>query len=210
MDVIEPVAKGKKGADCIQHVKTATGLAAGSIIWESKDAQAWSKAWVQKLKDDQRAAGAETAVLVSTVLPKEIERFGEHDGIWASEVPFAIPLATVLRHQLMAVALARRVAEGQQTKTELVYQYLSGSGFRLRVQAVADVYTGMKKDLDEERRAISSRWSKREMQLQRMLEGIGGLYGDLQGIMGQTLAEVGALEMKVLTAPADDGAGESE
>lgn len=199
-DVIEPVAKGKRGADCIQHVRGPAGTTAGSIIWESKDAQAWAKAWVQKLKDDKRAAGAEEAVLVSTVLPKEVQRFGEHEGLWVTDVASAIPLAIALRQKLLAVAFARRAAEGQQTKIEQVYDYLSGSAFRRRVEAVVDAYNGMKKDLDEERRAFTVRWNKRETQLQRLVEGMGGLYGDLQGIMGQTLAEVATLEVKALSA----------
>ena len=70
-DVIEPVAKGRKGGDVIQRVRDNIGHQAGSILWESKRTRAWSDTWIPKLKDDMRAAKADVAVIVSEVLPKE-------------------------------------------------------------------------------------------------------------------------------------------
>ncbi|HEY6191754.1 MAG TPA: DUF2130 domain-containing protein, partial [Bacteroidota bacterium] len=96
-DVIEPVAKGVRGADLIQRVHDETGRDCGSIIWESKRTKAWSDGWIQKLKDDQRAAKAEVAVVVSTALPKELSRFGLFEGIWVADFPSAVGLATALR-----------------------------------------------------------------------------------------------------------------
>ena len=46
LDAMEPVRKGKRGADLIQVVKLASGAICGRIVWESKRAQNFSKAWV--------------------------------------------------------------------------------------------------------------------------------------------------------------------
>lgn len=80
-DKIEPVPKGVRGADIIQQVHDETGRFCGSIIWESKRTKSWGNDWIQKLKDDQRAVKAEIAALVSSVLPKDVNRFGYSEGI---------------------------------------------------------------------------------------------------------------------------------
>jgi len=49
-DVIEPVAKGVKGGDIIQTVKTQSGRICGKILWETKRTKNWSESWIQKLK----------------------------------------------------------------------------------------------------------------------------------------------------------------
>jgi hypothetical protein len=72
IDVIEPVPKGVPGADVLQGVTTQTGHNSGVIIWESKRTRHWSDGWVGKLKDDQRAAKADIAVLVTQALPKGV------------------------------------------------------------------------------------------------------------------------------------------
>src|SRR3972149_322825 len=76
VDVIEPVAKGVRGAAIIQRVYARAGQLCGSIAWESKRTKAWNDEWVTKLKDDQREVKAELAVIVTEVLPKGITAFG--------------------------------------------------------------------------------------------------------------------------------------
>ena len=90
-----------------------------------------------KLRDDQRAAKAEIAVLVSQALPKEVETFDFVDGVWVTHPRAAIPVAITLRQTLIEVAAARQAIEGQQTKTEMVYHYLTGPRFRQRVKPLS-------------------------------------------------------------------------
>ena len=92
----------------------------------------------------------------------------------------------------------RQSAQGQQTKAELVYQYLTGPRFKLRVQAIVEGFTEMHDDLQRERKAITKQWAKREMEIMRVLESTVGLYGDLQGIAGQSLQEIEGLGLKML------------
>jgi len=69
-DNIKPVPKGIKGADVLQEVISPSGQYCGTILWESKRTKSWSDSWIEKLKDDQKDAKADTAVLVSITLPK--------------------------------------------------------------------------------------------------------------------------------------------
>ncbi len=200
-DSIEPVAKGEFGGDVLQTVVNLSGQSCGSILWESKRTKNWSDAWLVKLRDDQRKAKAEVSVLVSQVLPKGIETFGDIDGVWVTSPRDAFPVAAVLRHSLMQVSTARQVMEGQQTKAELVYQYLTGPRFRHRVEAIVESFSSMKEDLDKERKAITKQWAKRETQIERMMNATVGMHGDMQGIAGKSLQEIDGLSLEALSGP---------
>jgi len=124
-DSIEPVPKGEFGGDVIQKVISQSGQLCGSILWESKRTKNWSDGWLSKIREDQRTAKADISVLVSQTLPKGIEAFDVMDGVWIASPRASLPVATVLRHTLLQVNIARLASEGQQTKTEMVYQYLT-------------------------------------------------------------------------------------
>ena len=134
MDVIEPVAKGELGADVVHRVNLRDGTLAGTILWEIKRTRNWSDGWLGKLRADQRAAGADVALIVTHALPKGIENFDLRDGIWIAAPQCALPVAVALREMLIGVAAARKTGEGQLTKVEMVYEYLTGPRFRHRVR----------------------------------------------------------------------------
>ena len=205
LDAIEPVPKGEFGGDVLQGVTGPGGQPCGSILWESKRTRNWSDGWLAKLRDDQRAARAEISVLVSQALPKGIESFDVVDGVWVASPRAALPVATVLRHLLQQIGMARAASEGQQTKTELVYRYLTGPRFRQRVEAIVEAFSSMREDLDKERKAILKQWAKREAQIERVMEGTLGMYGDLQGIAGKSLQEIESLELMALESKSDGG-----
>lgn len=199
-DTIEPVAKGEHGGDVIQRVLGPLGQTCGTILWESKRTKNWSDGWLVKLREDQRAAKAEIAVLVTQVLPKDVESFDLVDGVWVIQPKVAIPVAIMLRQSLVELSMARQASEGQQTKMEMIYSYLTGPRFRLRVQAIVESFSNMKEDLDKEKKVITKQWAKRDEQIERVMQATVGMYGDMQGIAGKTLQEIEGLEMKALDA----------
>jgi len=200
LDTIEPVPKGEHGGDALQRVIGPLGQSCGTILWESKRTKNWSDGWLVKLREDQRTAKAEIAVLVSQALPKDVGTFDLVGGVWVTHPRAAIPVATFLRQTLIEVASARQATEGQQSKMELVYHYLTGPRFRQRVQAIVEAFSSMREDLDKEKKAITKQWAKREEQIERVMQGTVGMYGDLQGIAGKSLQEIEGLEMKSLEA----------
>jgi hypothetical protein len=195
-DTIQPVAKGEFGGDVLHRVFGPTNQLCGTILWESKRTKNWSDGWLPKLREDQRAAKAEIAVIISHVLPKEIETFGFLDGVWIADPKVALPVAMSLRQTLIEVASVRQASEGQQTKMEMVYGYLTGPRFRQRVQAIVEAFSSMRDDLDREKKAITRQWAKREEQIDRVMNATVGMYGDLQGIAGKTLQEIEGLEFQ--------------
>lgn len=201
-DTIEPVPKGEHGGDALQRVVGVNGQPCGTIIWESKRTKNWSDGWLAKLREDQRAAKAEIAVIVSHSLPKDIETFGVMENVWVTHPRTVLPLAHTLRHTLIEVATARQASEGQQTKTEMIYQYLTGPRFRHRVEAIVEAFSSMQEDLDKEKKAITKQWAKREEQIDRVMQATAGMYGDLQGIAGKTIQEIEGLELSISERPA--------
>jgi hypothetical protein len=189
-DSIEPVPKGIRGADVVQRVLDESGTDCGLILWESKRTRHWSKEWLPKLRDDLRAVGASRSVIVSERLPDHVQHFGQVNGVWVVSWVCVHPVAVALREGLIAVAKSRRALDGQHSKMELVYNYLTGQEFYNRVSGIVEAFVTMGQDLEEERRAFTTRWNKRGKQLRRVLDSTSGLYGDLQGIIGRSLPEI--------------------
>jgi hypothetical protein len=200
-DRIAPVPKGEYGGDVLQSVVGPSGQPCGTILWESKRTKNWSDGWLVKLREDQRTAKADLAILVSQAVPKGVETFDLVDGVWVTHPRCVMPVALALRQLLVEVAGTRISSEGQQTKMEMVYQYLTGPRFRQRVQAIVEAFSSMNEDLDKEKKVIMKQWAKREEQIDRVMQATVGMYGDLQGIAGKSLQEIEGLEFRALQAP---------
>jgi hypothetical protein len=207
-DLIEPVPKGEFGGDLIQRVVGPAGQVIGTILWEAKRTKNWSDGWLGKLREDQRAAKADVALIVSQALPKGLQTFDFIDGVWVTDPKCAIAVAVALRESLVALSAARLAGEGQQTKMEMIYRYLTGPRFRHRIEAVVERFTEMQADLDRERKAMTRLWAKREEQIHGVVETMAGLYGDLQGIAGRSLQEIAGLEVPLLDGPPASEAAE--
>jgi hypothetical protein len=205
-DAIEPVAKGELGADVIQQVNGAVGQPAGMILWETKRTKAWSDGWLAKLRDDQRRCGADVALIVSHALPKHIEHFDLVDGIWVAHPRCALPVAVALRQLLIELSGSKLVQQGQQTKMEQVYEYLTGTRFRQRVDAVVEKFNDMREDLDKERKFMTRQWAKRETQIAAVVESTAGMVGDLQAIAGKAMPQISSLETPLLEGPGEAAA----
>ncbi|MCF2905144.1 DUF2130 domain-containing protein [Octadecabacter sp. CECT 8868] len=193
MDGFSPVAKGQSGADVQQDVMGQGGIA-GRILWESKRTKNWTAGWLAKLRDDQRSSGCEIAVITSVALPDGIESFGIVDGVWVCAPRYAIPLATSLRQGLIEVAGAKGRAMGQETKMEMVYDYLTGTQFKQRIDAIVERFEDMQDNLRKERVFIEKQWALRAKQIDLVIASTVGMHGDLQGIAGRSMPEIESVD----------------
>lgn len=192
-DVIVPVPKGTKGADIIQTVLNRSNRECGKIIWESKKTKSWSEGWIQKLKDDQRAIKADIAVIVSSALPENVQGFVFRDGVWICDIKLACALATALRINLEAITREKAASVGKNEKVEVLYDYLTGVGFRQRVEAIIESFTCLEEGLRKERIAYEKIWAEREKQIKKMMTNTVGMYGDMSGLV--TLPQIKQLEL---------------
>ena len=195
MDRFYPVSKGESGGDIIHQVIGPSGSVAGTIVWECKRTKSWSDSWLGKLREDQRKAKADIAIVVSQAMPKHVQILDVIDGVWVAPVRCAVPVAIALRHGLIETSLVRMATAGQHGKMERMYDYLTGPQFRRQVQAIVEQFTDMSTDLEKERRNTTRMWAKREQQIRRVVDCTASLYGELQGIAGQSLQEIEGLSM---------------
>ncbi len=199
-DLVEPVPKGEFGGDILHKVLSPSGQQCGTLLWESKRTKNWSDTWLSKLRNDQRAARADLAVLVSRALPKEVLGFDFIDGVWVVEPRCAVPVAIALRQSLIEIATVRQTNLGQSTKMGMVYEYLTGPRFRAHVESIVEKFTEMEADLARERKTMTRLWAKREEQIRGVIDSTVNMYGDLQGIAGKGLNEIAGLEIAMLPA----------
>lgn len=195
LDEFEPIPKGKRGADIIHRVRTENLKQCGTIIWEAKNAENWSEGWITKLKDDQRQTGGETVgIIVTKALPKTIKRFGFQDGVWISDFYSIIGLATAIRTKFQELHQTKSAIAGRSSIMDLIYNYVTGTEFKTRIEATGEALREMKADIEKEKAAMEKIWAKREKQLYRIVHNMAGVYGDLTGL-GATLQKVQTLEL---------------
>lgn len=201
VDKIDAVKQGARGADILHVVTSQSGRPCGTIIWESKRTKAWSDGWIKKLKEDQREEKAEIGVIVTAVLPKNLNHFGQIDGVWITDFQSLVGLAMALRDNLANISQLKSALTGKGEKMDLIYNYLSGLEFRHRIQAIVEAFTTMQQDLESEKRSAIRGWAKREKQIQSVVHSTSGMYGDLQALIGASLPNIELLEH--LTGPED-------
>jgi hypothetical protein len=184
-DEIQEVKKGVRGGDVLQRVSTNAGLPCGSILWEAKRARNWSGDWPAKLKEDQREAKCELAVLVVTCPPPGLRGLGLADGVWVCEPALAPIIAAALRQGLVSTAMQRLQETGRADKMSRLYDYLCGLEFRQHVEAVVESFTALREQLGAEQRAFARQWKEREQQITRAIQHTAMLYGSIQGVTGR-------------------------
>jgi len=195
IDEIEDVPTWVKWADLIQTVKNNLGQKAWIIVWESKNTKSWQDSWIMKLKEDKLKVKWNIAILVTTTLPKNIENFWMMDDVMVCLPKYVIPVASMLRDKLIAVAKTEKSLEWKDLKMEMLYKYLSSEEFASKIWMMVDVFSNLKAWIDAERRAMEKNWKKREKDLERATFAITWVYWELESLMGQTLIWSEKLEL---------------
>jgi len=184
-DRVEPVGKGVRGADCILAVRNSLGQDCGKIIYESKRTKNFEADWVDKLKHDMRQQGAQVAILVTRVMPRDMEIFGERNGIWICDFSEVRALTDVLRAGILNVFQANRTQSNKGDKMQLLYDYLTSAEFSEQWKAIREGFSSMKMSIQRERDMMEKLWKTREKQLEKILLNAAHIKGSMEGISGQ-------------------------
>jgi len=198
LDETTPVPKGVHGGDIVHHVHNQSRVRCGAILLEVKRTKNFGGDWLVKLRNDTREAKADVSLLITQVLPEGVETFGLVENVWVASPKYLVPLVACLRRTLIELRAARAAADGQADKAMLVYNYLTGAGFRHRVEALVERYGELRDDLEREQKMMVKQWAKRAETLRQVMDTTVGLYGDLQGIAGKSLADAPSLELPAL------------
>ena len=101
---LNPCSRTRFPHDRIEPVPRASSVATCSIAWSARRARPaarssgnpkrtknWIDGWLRKLRDDQRAAKAEIALIVSTGIAEGCRDIRSVDNVWVAEPRFAHP-----------------------------------------------------------------------------------------------------------------------
>lgn len=195
IDKIEDVPTWIKWADLIQTVNNNLWQASWIIVWESKNTKAWTDSWIAKLKDDKLKIVWNIAILVSTVLPKDMKNFGFVDDVMVCLPEYAVWVSTILRDKLLSISKVEKSLEWKDIKMEMLYKYLRSEEFWSKINTMIDVFSKLKTDIDVERRAMEKIWKRREKELERATLSTTMLYWELEWLMWQSLPWAEKLEL---------------
>lgn len=195
LDTLEEIKKGATGADCLQIVNTREVQNCGTIYYESKRTKAFQPAWIEKFKNDIRTKKANIGVLVTEVMPADMDRMGMKEGIWICTFEEFKGLSAVLRQSLIQISQAVQSQENKGDKMEMLYDFLTSNEFRLQIEGIVEGFSQMQSDLVSEKRAMQRIWSQREKQIEKVILNTTNMYGNIRGIAGNAVQAVRALEL---------------
>jgi hypothetical protein len=184
-DLVEPVGKGIRGADCTLTIRNSTGQECGKIIYESKRTKNFEVDWVDKLKNDMRQQGAQVAILVTRIMPRDMTCFGEKNGVWICNFSEVKALTEVLRDGVIRIFQASKNQQNKGDKMQLLYDYLTSSEFSEQWKAIREGFSSMKMSIQRERDMMERLWKTREKQLEKVLLNAAHIKGSMEGISGQ-------------------------
>jgi len=195
LDTIQEIRKGERGADCLQLVHTRTRQNCGTIYYESKRSKTFQPLWIEKFKADIREKNANIGVLVTEVMPSDMDRLGLKDGVWICSYEEFKGLCTVLRESIIQISTAIITQDNKGDKMGMLYDFLTSNEFRLQIEAIVEGFTQMKSDLESEQRSMRAIWKKREKQIDKVLLNTTDMYGSIKGIAGNAVQSVSLLEL---------------
>ncbi len=207
-DTIDEVKKGARGADCMQIVHTRESQNCGKIYYESKRTKDFQKTWIEKFKADMREKGADIGVLVTDVMPNDMQRMGLYEGIWICSFEEFKGMSGILRENIITIHHAMKSQENKTDKMSLLYGFLTSNEFKMQIEAIVEAFTTMQSDLDSEKRSMQRIWKQREKQIEKVLDNTVNMYGSIRGIAGNAIGNIQALELGYGGENLEDGDGE--
>ena len=204
-DDIDPVAKGVKGGDICQIVKSPRGTVCGVILWEIKRTKNWTDGWIAKLKEDLRTAKANIPIIITEAMPKAISQdIGQFDGVWICKPNMAIVMAALLRKSLLDSGYQKALAENRGSKADLLYNFVTSHEFVQQVEGMVDTYKEMTAQIVQERTNSEKLLARREKQAQKLLLNTANIIGSMQGYIGQnSMPKIKGLDLELLEDGSD-------
>lgn len=192
-DTVSEVGKGIRGADCILTVRNTFGQECGTIIFESKRTKDFGGDWIDKLKQDMITTSADLAVIVTQSLPRDMDRFGEKQGVYICSFAEAKNLVAILRQAVIKVFETRKSQENKGDKMVMLYDYLTGAEFMAQWNAMRDAFRKFRAFMQKEREDFEKNWKKKEKMLETIINNSMQISGSIEGISGMERMDWNAL-----------------
>ncbi len=200
-DPIGRVPKGQPGPD-IHHDVLYKGEVCGQIVYDSKKQQAWRREWIEKLRQDQVDAGAEHAVLASTVFPTgKKEVWIDESGVIVVHPARAVHIAHLLRKATISMHVKGLAQKERAEKTKRIYEYITSNEHEQKFDHVVNLNKAIQQVDADEKEAHSRVWNKRGTLLkkqQHTLEEIGKVFA----LTRERIRQIEAKALRKLRKPA--------
>lgn len=182
-DKITRVPKGTAGADVVHEIYNNEMLC-GTIVYDSKNRNAWRTEYVSKLRADQIAARADHAVLSSHVFPAGAKQLHIQDGVIVANPARALVIAMMLRKHVVQTHALRVSNEERSKKTEALYEFITSDRCGQFLEDIS-TSTGDMEELDvKEKKAHDATWKKRGELIRSVQRSRGQLSDEIERIIG--------------------------
>lgn len=195
-DEIIPVKKGVRGADVVQRIRDRIGREVGKIVWESKRTKAFGGDWIEKLKEDMREEKSDMAVLVSLILPVDVNLFGFKDGVYVTSFEAFLQIANMLRKGILDLSATKALSVGKNEKIEALYNYITSSEFAQKIDSMLETYLKMRANLNKEKMFMQRQWAEKEKEIETLQSSTLTIHGSLSGLIEEPLPQVKSLEFE--------------
>jgi len=181
-DRITRIKKGQPGAD-ILHEVLHKGQACGRILIDSKVRQGWQNAFVTKLRQDQVEAGAEQAILATSVFPSgEKEMYMDSDVIIINPAR-VVHIAHILRQAMITMHVRGLSMKERAGKMNKLYGLITSESYGRKFSEAGKVAQEIL-DLDvQEKKAHDNVWRKRGSFATRINNVLREIETDVAGVI---------------------------
>jgi hypothetical protein len=182
-DKLERINKGQPGAD-ILHTVIHNGKECGSIIYDSKNHNAWRNDFVTKLAADQMAAKAGHAVLSTRKFPAGMRHLHVHDRVILAAPSRVLAIVQILRQHIVQTHTLRWSNEARAQKTAALYDFINSARCR---DLFTRVDTQAEKLLDlqvKEKKAHETNWRTQGELIRSVQKVQAEIINEIDGIVG--------------------------
>jgi hypothetical protein len=194
LDEIISVGKGKPGADCIQKVKSTSGITIGSIIYEIKNTSKFNSAFITKLRTDNVSQKSELMVLVSRAMPTE-KKFLIIDEVFICTPDLVREVSLILRFLLFKIESFKLKENMKSSKATLLYEYITAPHFANLFSQILDTAKALQDQHSQEKLRIQKIWRERELLIDRLLAYNISMYSDIRSISDESIPEIKMLSL---------------
>lgn len=142
-----------------------------------------------------RLKNADVGVIVTQVMPNDMETMGIKDGIWICSFAEFKNLSYVLREYIIKINSIMIAQDNRGSKMEQLYGYLTSNNFKLQIDSIINSFEDMQSDLTKERKYLEGIWKKREKQIDKVLRSSVDMYTSVKDIAGSVIQDIQSLEL---------------
>ena len=166
-DKITRIPKGQAGAD-ILHEVLYKGESCGKIIVDSKNRQSWQNGFVTKLRQDKVEAGAEHAILATTVFPASKREMCIESGVIVMAPARIVYVAQILRQAMVTMHVKGLSIKERATKMSRLYKLITSESYSGKFVEANKLTQDILELEVQEQTAHGNVWKKRGALLKRI------------------------------------------